>query len=111
MARNFKYLVLTNPVKGREDEYNQWYDNVHLGDVLRVDGFVAAQRFKADPKVAADAPFQYMAVYDIEADDPQAVLEGLNARAGTPDMVLSDALDQSNVLAVVYEEHAPRKLA
>jgi hypothetical protein len=28
-----QFLVFTNPVEGREDEYNEWYDNVHLGDV------------------------------------------------------------------------------
>jgi hypothetical protein len=23
------FVVLSNPVEGREDEYNQWYDEVH----------------------------------------------------------------------------------
>ena len=30
-------VVLTNPVEGREDEYNEWYSGRHLEDVLAVD--------------------------------------------------------------------------
>jgi hypothetical protein len=36
------FVVLTNPVEGKEDTYNDWYTNVHLGDVLKVPGIVAA---------------------------------------------------------------------
>ena len=50
--RNFRLVVLTNPVAGREDEYNDWYSNRHLGDVIAIPGIVAAQRFKANAKVA-----------------------------------------------------------
>ena len=42
----YNLIVLTNPVDGREDEYNDWYTNVHLDDVLKVPGVVAAQRFR-----------------------------------------------------------------
>lgn len=38
--------VHSNPVPGREDEYNDWYTNQHLSDVLASPGFVAAQRFE-----------------------------------------------------------------
>lgn len=107
MAKTYKFLVLSNPVEGREDEYNTWYDNTHLADVLKVDGFVAAQRFSAVPMEGADQPYRYMAIYEIEANDPHAVLAALNGRAGTPDMVLSDALG-SDVLAILFGEHGPR---
>jgi hypothetical protein len=36
-------IVLSNPVAGCVDEYNDWSGNVHLGEVL-LPGFVAAQR-------------------------------------------------------------------
>jgi len=39
-------VVLTNPVAGREDDYNDWYTNRHLGDVLEVPGIVSAKRLK-----------------------------------------------------------------
>src|SRR4051812_5666782 len=42
----FKFLAFTNPVEGREDEYNEWYTNTHLADLLRVPGLMSAQRFR-----------------------------------------------------------------
>ena len=45
------FVILSNPVAGREDEFNEWYTKQHLDDVLKVPGFVAAQRFTAqDPE-------------------------------------------------------------
>ena len=37
------FAVLTNPVEGREDEFNAWYDR-HLHDILRLTGLVSAFR-------------------------------------------------------------------
>ena len=38
-------LAFPNPVAGREDEFNRWYDGQHLPDMLAVPGFVSGQRF------------------------------------------------------------------
>ena len=65
MAENIM-LVLTNAVPGTDDEFNAWYDDTHLVDVLEHGPFTGARRFRlADPD-ATDAPHRYMAVYDIE---------------------------------------------
>jgi hypothetical protein len=41
-----RLVVLSNPATpAQEDEYNTWYDHQHMPDVLRVPGFVSAQRF------------------------------------------------------------------
>jgi hypothetical protein len=32
-------LVLTNPVEGKDAEYNEWYTNTHLPDILRWTAF------------------------------------------------------------------------
>ena len=45
----YTFMVLTNPVEGQEDIYNDWYNNRHLADVLKVPVFVSAQRFKLCP--------------------------------------------------------------
>ena len=106
---HYTYVVLTNPVSGREAEYNDWYDNQHLADVLNAPGFVAARRFRIADR-NDNAPHRYLALYEIESDDVQRTLAGLFARAGTPDMVLSDAMDQ-NYSAVVYEAITERRVA
>ena len=39
------FFAFTNPTSGKEDEYNTWYDEHHLKDVINVPGFVSARRF------------------------------------------------------------------
>lgn len=88
-------VVQTNPVAGREDEYNDWYTNRHLADVLKVPGFKSARRFK----LAQDDPgakWKYLAIYEFETNDPVQALADLNSFAGTPEMALSEAMDLSD---------------
>ena len=39
--------VLINPVAGREDDFNDWYTNVHIRDVMRFAGSIRVQRLLA----------------------------------------------------------------
>jgi hypothetical protein len=38
------YLVFSNPVEGRDRDLNDWYDQVHLPEVLATPGMRTAQR-------------------------------------------------------------------
>jgi hypothetical protein len=101
-------VVLTNPVSPEQDaEYNDWYNNTHLKDVVAVDGFVSAQRFRVViPDSAAELPkpsHQYLALYQIEADDLDTVAQALSARAGTDAMQISPALDSATAQAFYVE--------
>jgi hypothetical protein len=73
------HVICMNPAEGREDAFNDWYSNVHIGEVLKVPGFVAAQRYRiADHQRAAaaeTAPYRYMTVYEIEGDLASALAE------------------------------------
>ena len=99
-----RLIVFTKPTEGKEAEYNRWYDEVHLREVLETDGFVAAQRFALAPEQIGDAgdqaPSRYLAIYEIEADSLEAALEKLNSGAGT--MEMSDALDMASATALAY---------
>ena len=104
----FAYVIFSRSVQGQEDEYNRWYTEQHVGDVLRVPGVLAAQRFKlAQPDTGAPAP--YLATYEIESDDVQQTLAQIASRAGTPDMPISSALDVTSVKALVYEALTERR--
>ena len=59
-------LVLTNALPGTDEEFNVWYDDTHLVDVLEHGPFTSARRFRLADDGATDAPYRYMAVYDIE---------------------------------------------
>ena len=40
------FMVLSEAVEGRENEYNEWYENIHLDEVIQTSAVVSAQRFK-----------------------------------------------------------------
>ena len=114
----YKLVVFSNPVAGREDEYNSWYTGAHLRDVLKIPGFTSAQRLAVNAPDGAAAPaYRYLATYEIETDDPQAVLDELGRRAGTDAMPLSEALDMKvdvslyRVIAERAAEPAPDRVA
>lgn len=90
------FIVYTNAVEGRDDDYNEWYDNQHLNDVLTIPGVVAAQRFALSDKQRLDPPFpwKYAAIYEIETDNLDEVIAPLKEWIGTDSMPRSDAMNQ-----------------
>jgi len=43
------FIVMTEAVEGREDEFNDWYTVIHCHDTMRFKGSVATQRWKLSP--------------------------------------------------------------
>jgi hypothetical protein len=104
MMTRYKFIVLSNPVEGAVQEYNRWYDERHIPDVLAVDGVISAERSHLLTSNREDGPRQqYLAIYEIESDDLDATLAEIRARWGTQRMPMSDALDRSNILTMTYE--------
>lgn len=102
-----KMVVLSNPVEGREDEFNEWYTNTHLRDVTAVPGIRSAQRFVLKDPMGYEHRHRYLAIYEIESDDPHAVVEELLRRRGTASMQLSDALNLETAVGGVFEPCSP----
>ena len=84
MAR-FSFVVYSNPAEGREQEYNDWYSNQHLRDLLAIPGVISARRFKlSDTQIGEVAQtYRYLAIYDIEADDVQSFIKELMLRTAS----------------------------
>ena len=102
-------LVFSTPAEGREDEYNQWYDTVHLGEVLQIPGFTAAQRYRVELAPGSPAFQRYLAVYEVEADDPSEVLSRLGAARST--MTMTDAFDSASTRRLVVSPVGERQTA
>jgi hypothetical protein len=51
----------------REEEFNDWYTNIHVADVLDTPGFMAAKRYME--KEQRDGRGKYFTIYEIETDD------------------------------------------
>ena len=64
-------VVLSNAKPGQDEPFNRWYSDVHMIETIdRLDGFVAAQRFRqADLEGAPPCPHRYLAIYEIPEDE------------------------------------------
>jgi hypothetical protein len=110
----YTFVVMSNPTTpGQEAEYNDWYNKIHIPDVLNVPGFVAAQRFKlAETQFADGKPaHRYLALYEIETDDIASSFKELQKRVGTDDMFMSPAIDMKGLSAATFTPVAERVLA
>ena len=78
----------------REDEYNDWYTNIHLPDVLEIPGITGARRFKASAAAPPpDGAHEYCAVYELDVDDLSTVMPALAERFADGSMHMSDAME------------------
>lgn len=96
----YNLIAFTNAVPGRDEEFNDWYTDIHLPDVLRLPGVQAAQRFRLSGTQLRPGPhpWEYMAVYEIEIDDLSMTLGRLRAVSGTEEMPLSPALQDQRMV-------------
>ncbi|ORW30744.1 hypothetical protein AWB91_17285 [Mycobacterium paraense] len=85
MAKGIMLVESVPSSPDREDEYNTWYDEVHIPQLLELDGIVAARRLRP-----VDGNGPYVAIYELEGDDLQAILDNMIANAGQ--LRMSDAL-------------------
>lgn len=75
--------VYSNCPEGQEQAFNEWYDTIHVPDILSVEGFTAARRYQLagpGPKVNTrngEAVANYLAMYEIEDEDPRSAMERL----------------------------------
>lgn len=107
MAR-FKVLVLTEPTEGNEAAFNDYYENLHLDEVLASTGWETAQRYRLAGEVGESSPLPYLAVYDTEAEDADAVIRGLND--SRPQRQQSKALNKRTGRVWVFEEMGPQHI-
>lgn len=100
MAR-FTLIAISNPAEGSGADCGDWYDEVHLQDMLAVPGVLSAQRFELLRGAPSKAFKRYLAVYEVEAAD-EAAAKGIIDRLNAANLVLSDMLDVSSVNLGVF---------
>lgn len=77
-------LVFANPIAGREAEFNDWYTSVHMGDLLQLEGWVGAQRFRIVPGVTPRFSKEgyrqsYLIIWDQEEESAAVARERMSA--------------------------------
>ena len=98
MPQRFTQVVFSNPAKGKEAEFNEWYDSVHIPQLLEVPGMLSAKRFKLHDCDLYRVPggrvpeHSYMCVYQMEGD-VNTIMSEIRARVADGRVTMSDCLD------------------
>ena len=104
------FMVFANAVDGKDDAFNDWYTNVHLDEVLQVPGFASGQRFEVAGDPAPDPTHNYLAMYELETDDPQATLGALN-KAVAEWMQMTDTMDSATANVKLFAPVTEKRTA
>ena len=90
MPKGIIYLE-TRPVStDREAEYHEWYNTTHLEEICSVEGITSARRF-----APADGDGPFIAIYELDCDDLDAVVDRLRALGASGKMSSLQYLDMS----------------
>lgn len=92
-------VVATNPATRDDDaDFNAWYTDTHLDDVVALEGFATAKRYVLSdvrPTPGSDpSPFRYLAIYELETDDVASAAANLQAALADGRMRRSDTLGE-----------------
>lgn len=109
-------VVFTNPVEGRDEDFNDWYTNIHTRDALRFRGSIAQQRFSLSDEQVQEFPggqffAKYLALYEV-FDAERFVQEHID-NALTTRMMVENSIDMSRMddfhyYPLQYRDKAPR---
>ena len=99
-------VVLTEPSEGQEEEFNDYYENLHLDEVIKTTGWETAQRFKLVDEQGRSCPLPYLALYEVESENSEEILQGLNATRG--ERKQSKSLNKKTAGVWVFAETGPK---
>lgn len=99
-------VVLTEPTEGNEKDFDDYYENLHLDEVLSSTGWQSAQRFKLVDEQGRACPLPYLALYEAEAESSQEVLATLTATR--PKRQQSKSINKRTAGVWVFAATGPR---
>ena len=102
-------LAMTNPVPGKDAEYNDWYNTVAYPTYKSLPGLIPLGRFKAVDvphmfPFEMDNQFQYLSMYYFDTDDAVKFMETIKATfADRPAYHFGEDIDQSKFFEPIYD--------
>lgn len=105
----FRVLVLSEPVEGKRKEFNDWYENTHLDEVIATTGWKSARRYQLASESGTSCPLPYLAEYLAEAEDADAVLNTLNETRAQRRQ--SDSINRRTAGVWIFQELGPEHTA
>ncbi len=91
------WIVFTNSEPGQDEEFNAWYDQHHLKEILAVPGFLWGQRLGLHPDQRPgqeEPPWRYAVLYESAGDLPEIHRE---LKAASGGFVKTRALSKDSV--------------
>ena len=100
----YRMIMLSQAQAGREEEFERWYDETHIPEMLQVPGFLAAQRFRTAMNVVGKTPYPFCTIYELEADSAKAAAGAMFGAMQRGQVTTSDLLDPANGQGFLCEE-------
>ena len=116
MADRFIQIVFSNPAEGKDDEFNDWYDNVHIPDLLAIPGMLSAQRYNLhDAEVyrmegGMPPEHRYCLIYEMEGD-VDAIMNKIQQEVAEGRISMADCLDMSSWRLSFWDARGPKVTA
>ncbi len=102
---NALLVVFSNAVEGADEEFNRWYTEVHVPDVIKLGGALHGRRYRSSGVALLPGipePGGYAAVYEVQADTVEQI-EKIAARLqgslSTGEADISPTMDLPSVQA------------
>lgn len=85
------------------DVYDDWYEKIHIPEVLQLPEFISAQRFKVACHVSGTLVHQFLTIYNIEAESAEMAKDALINAAMSGKFNMLEGLDTSTMITSIYE--------
>jgi hypothetical protein len=98
-------VVFSNAVDGQHGEFNRWYTETHVPDVIKLGGATAGRRYRSSgvPLLPGiPEPGQYAAIYQVEAgtvEEIEKIAATLGGSLATDEADISPTMDLPSVRA------------
>ena len=101
-------VLVNNKAEGRDDEFNKWYDEVHLGEVCGTGAYYAATRYVNTKPVLDPGEARFLAIYETDWKDPEAAFAHMQTK--TKDMNIWPHIGRVHVKTYSFiSEHKPKQ--
>lgn len=113
MAEKFIQIVFSNPLEGRDQEFNEWYDNVHIPQLLAIPGMLSAQRYTLRDAEMYRAPggfapqHRYAIIYEM-AGDVDTIMKSIQEAVMAGEIVMHDSLDMDSWRLAFWTPRGPK---
>ena len=100
-------IAHVQPKDNLEDEFNRWYDDIHIPQVVdRLAGVVSGKRYRYAEEQLVDAsgapPTRYLTMYEIETHDLADTVDRLGAALTDGTLDMSESLDTENQPPILH---------